>query len=165
MQSQKSSQKKSNKENTFFNYKFFFFSFFLHFENAILRSSNHLLTLKRQRSNIKNILKGSEIGYGPKKNSVKTTSPSCLYFIFACNRCTKRGGLHLFFGHHKQWGPLTTTEGNLHRGLYHSLELFFFVFNPRSNLDINFSFLFHPFDDELFLTLLRQCFQYKHAYD
>jgi energy-coupling factor transporter transmembrane protein EcfT len=73
----------------------------------------------------KNILKGSEIGYGPKKNLWK--QPPLLAFtsfLHAIDAPREEGSIYSL-GHHKQWGPLITTEGNLYRGLYHSLELFF----------------------------------------
>jgi hypothetical protein len=71
----------------------------------------------------KDLLRGLKIGYElfDPKISVRTTHPtwgghnflaSIPFLLIFSVIYAQRGELHLFFGHHKQWGPLEKTVRN-----------------------------------------------------
>ncbi len=88
-------------------------------------STNHVVTLKCNGIIFKDFLKGSKIHYAlfDEFVSVKTTPstlrgcnflPSHLFWSIFNVTYAPRGGLHLLFQHHKQWGPpLKKQQANL----------------------------------------------------
>jgi hypothetical protein len=90
------------------------------FEIAILSFTSHLVTLLNNKIMFKDFLRGLEISCElfNQEFFVKMSPPTSgghnfltfsLFLLILSVTDAPRGELHLFFGHHKKWGPPTKT--------------------------------------------------------